>query len=113
MLPDGRHQDLESKCGGESVLRPAGRTLTVWFGNPHLEETADEVVLMKDGEGKVIGFERLNFTVPEPERLHVTSLASLADVLQIQGHWIRHFLQQCEGSVCWFPCAVGVHIGYP
>jgi hypothetical protein len=53
-----------------------GRTLTVWFGDPQLEriceETADEVVLMKDGEGNVVGFEKLNFTVPEPERLHVT-----------------------------------------
>jgi Protein of unknown function (DUF2283) len=50
--------------------------LTVWFGDPQQEqvseETADEVVLMKDGDGNVIGFEKLNFSVPEPERLHVT-----------------------------------------
>ncbi|HLG71684.1 MAG TPA: DUF2283 domain-containing protein [Chloroflexota bacterium] len=53
-----------------------GGTLTVWFGDPHdedvCEETADEVVLMKDANGKVIGFEKLNFVVPEPKRLHVT-----------------------------------------
>ncbi len=46
-----------------------GNTLTVWFGDPHTEhvceETGDEVVLMKDRDGKVIGFEKLNFT---PER---------------------------------------------
>ena len=43
----------------------AGNTLTVWFGNPEdediCEETGDEVVLMKDKSGRVIGFEKLNF----------------------------------------------------
>ncbi len=43
-----------------------GNTLTVWFGNPAdeyvAEETGEEIVLMKDHEGKVIGFEKLNFT---------------------------------------------------
>jgi uncharacterized protein YuzE len=43
-----------------------GNTLTVWFGNPQeeyiSEETGDEVVLMKDKRGKVIGFEKLNFS---------------------------------------------------
>lgn len=43
-----------------------GNTLTVWFGDPMeeyiAEETGDEVVLMKDRLGKVIGFEKLNFT---------------------------------------------------
>jgi hypothetical protein len=42
----------------------AGNTLTVWFGNPAdeyvSEETGDEVILMKDTAGKVIGFEKLN-----------------------------------------------------
>ena len=53
-----------------------GGTLTVWFGDAQqervCEETAEEVVLMKDGNGKVIGFEKLNFVVAEPARLHVT-----------------------------------------
>ena len=43
-----------------------GNTLTVWFGNPAdeyvAEETGEEIVLMKDREGNVIGFEKLNFT---------------------------------------------------
>jgi uncharacterized protein YuzE len=43
-----------------------GNTLTVWFGNPAdeyvVEETGEEIVLMKDREGKVVGFENLNFT---------------------------------------------------
>ena len=44
---------------------PTGRTLTVWFGRPQAEyvceETGEEVVLMKDRKGHVIGFERLNY----------------------------------------------------
>ena len=44
---------------------PAGHTLTVWFGSPQseyvCEETGDEVILMKDRSGQVIGFERLNY----------------------------------------------------
>ncbi|MGH2531488.1 MAG: DUF2283 domain-containing protein [Thermomicrobiales bacterium] len=53
-----------------------GNTLTVWFGEPSEEyvdeETADEVILIKDRAGRVIGFEKLNFSVAAPEQLHVT-----------------------------------------
>jgi uncharacterized protein YuzE len=42
-----------------------GNTLTVWFDDPkkeHVcEEIDDDVVLMKDRRGRVIGFERLNY----------------------------------------------------
>ena len=52
-----------------------GRTLTVWFNDrrqEHMsEETGDEVVLMKDAAGSVIGFEKLNFSIPEPDQLRV------------------------------------------
>lgn len=52
-----------------------GNTLTVWFGNPQdeviAEETGDEVVLMKDISGKVIGFEKLNFSSVRPKHLQV------------------------------------------
>ena len=52
-----------------------GNTLTVWFGNPQeeyiCEETGDEVILMKDKTGRVIGFEKLNFSVPAPTQLRV------------------------------------------
>ena len=45
-----------------------GNTLTVWFGDPQdeyvCEETGEEVILMKDKSGQVIGFEKLNFVVP-------------------------------------------------
>lgn len=42
-----------------------GNSLTVWFDDPqqeHIcEEIDDDVVLMKDEHGRVIGFERLNY----------------------------------------------------
>lgn len=42
-----------------------GNTLTVWFGDRQQEaiseETGDELVLMKNIDGEVIGFEKLNF----------------------------------------------------
>ena len=42
-----------------------GNTLNVWFDNPKkesiCEETGEEVILVKDKRGKVIGFEKLNF----------------------------------------------------
>lgn len=42
-----------------------GHTLTVWLDDPtkeHVcEETTDEVVLMKDAGGQVIGFELLHY----------------------------------------------------
>ncbi len=42
-----------------------GNTLNVWFDDPkkeHIcEETDDDVVLVKDRAGRVIGFERLNY----------------------------------------------------
>ncbi|MFN9173966.1 MAG: DUF2283 domain-containing protein [Synechocystis sp.] len=51
-----------------------GNTLTVWFGAPHsgslrdrqteyvCEETGNEVILMKNQQGEVIGFEKLNYS---------------------------------------------------
>ena len=52
-----------------------GKTLTVWFTDRSrefvCEETGDEVVLMKDASGRVIGFEKLNFSIPQSESLHV------------------------------------------
>ena len=52
-----------------------GNTLTVWFGDPQAEyiceETGDEVILMKNQTGQVIGFEKLNFLVVTLEPLRV------------------------------------------
>jgi uncharacterized protein YuzE len=53
-----------------------GNTLTVWFGDPQQEyvseETGDEVILMKDREGRVIGFEKLNYSQYTAEPLKFT-----------------------------------------
>jgi uncharacterized protein YuzE len=53
-----------------------GNTLTVWFGDPQeeyvAEETGDEVILMKDRDGRVIGFEKLNFTAATPDQLRIS-----------------------------------------
>ena len=42
-----------------------GNTLSVWFDDPRkehvCEEVADDTVLVKDREGQVVGFERLNY----------------------------------------------------
>ena len=52
-----------------------GQTLTVWFTERAqeyiCEETGEEVVLMKDAAGRVIGFEKLNFSIPHSDSLQV------------------------------------------
>lgn len=52
-----------------------GQTLTVWFTDRRneyvCEETGDEVVLRKDASGRVLGFEKLNFSVPDSDVLQV------------------------------------------
>lgn len=60
---------------------PVGNTLTVWFGDPdqeHLcEETGDDVILMKDRNGQVIGFEKLNF-VPVGREMPLVNFETMA-----------------------------------
>jgi hypothetical protein len=52
-----------------------GNTLSVWFGDPQqeyvCEETGDGVVLMKDRDGRVIGFEKLEFAAGDESPLEV------------------------------------------
>ena len=52
-----------------------GNTLTVWFGSAQdeyvSEETGEEVILIKDKSGRVIGFEKLNFCAATPEAFRV------------------------------------------
>ncbi len=49
-----------------------GNTLTVWFDDPDkesvCEEIGDDIVLMKDRRGRVIGFERLNYLSRKKQR---------------------------------------------
>jgi len=55
-----------------------GKTLTVWFDDPEKEyvseETGDEVILIKDHDGRVIGFERLNYEMASEEAFQVEAL---------------------------------------
>ena len=48
-----------------------GHTLTVWWGNPDQEYlstlTEDEVIVMKDRSGQVIGFEALHYHPEDPD----------------------------------------------
>lgn len=57
-----------------------GNTLTVWFDDPRqeysCEETGDEIVLMKNQTGRVIGFEKLNYLPPDSEPFEVEFSAS-------------------------------------
>jgi uncharacterized protein YuzE len=57
-----------------------GKTLTVWFHNPDkeyvAEETGDEVILIKDHEGRVIGVERLNYEMMSEEALQAMGVRS-------------------------------------
>lgn len=52
-----------------------GQTLTVWFDDPAqeyiAEETKEEVILIKNQAGKVIGFERLNYIPVNANNLNV------------------------------------------
>ena len=52
-----------------------GNTLSVWFDDPkkeHVCEEADEnMVLVKDRDGRVIGFERLNYLSAKQRRAGV------------------------------------------
>jgi uncharacterized protein YuzE len=47
------------------IFDKAGNTLNVWFDDPkkeHIsEETSEEIILVKNKAGKVIGFEVLNY----------------------------------------------------
>ncbi len=56
-----------------------GKTLSVWFDSPekeHMaEETGEEVLLIKDAEGHVIGFERLNFELAEDQTIELHTVA--------------------------------------
>ena len=55
-----------------------GKTLTVWFDDPEnefiAEETGEEVIIIKDRNQKVIGFERLNFILEADQDLEIEAV---------------------------------------
>ena len=61
-----------------------GNTLNVWFDDPKkeviAEETSEEVVIIKDKSGKVIGFEVLNY-LPSSELKELKKLSVKTEVL--------------------------------
>lgn len=52
-----------------------GNTLTVWFADPNdehiVEEAGDDILLMKDRTGRVIGFEKLHVAAHDSEHVRV------------------------------------------
>jgi uncharacterized protein DUF2283 len=75
-LSHRRHKGRSSGMAQVKVFYDrTGNTLTVWFSDPQdeyiCEETGDEVILMKDKAGRVIGFEKLNFSVDRSEQMRV------------------------------------------
>jgi uncharacterized protein YuzE len=56
-----------------------GKTLTVWFDDPNkefiAEETGEEVIIIKDRDNKVIGFEKLNYTLEPDQDLEIEAVA--------------------------------------
>ncbi len=67
-----------------------GNTLTVWFGNPAdeyvCEETGEEIILMKDKEGHVIGFEKLNYAAKQSLGFQVGFQTAGSVITAQQGH---------------------------
>lgn len=63
-----------------------GNSLVVWFDDPRKEhfasETEEEIVLMKDRKGRVIGFEKLNFILPQPQKFVSLPLEIIAPVVR-------------------------------
>jgi len=61
-----------------------GNTLNVWFDDPAKEaiseETSEEIILVKDKNGKVIGFEVLNY-LPSSELKELKKLPVETEVL--------------------------------
>jgi hypothetical protein len=53
-----------------------GNTITVWFDDPKkefvCEESDDDVILVKDRRGRVIGFERLNYLTAKQRKRDVS-----------------------------------------
>jgi uncharacterized protein YuzE len=52
-----------------------GLTLTVWFDEPsketHAEEIGDEIIVMNDDNGSILGFEKLTIDFAHPDKLGV------------------------------------------
>ena len=73
-----------------------GNTLTVWFGDRHqeyiCEETGDEVILMKNKAGIVIGFEKLTSGITQKltvEFIHTPAYSPDFNLAEYKIHLLR------------------------
>ncbi len=76
-----RHQGRQTGVAQVKAFHDRrGNTLTVWFDDPEQEyscqETGNEIVLMKDLAGNVIGLEKLNYPPSDSEPFDVAFSAS-------------------------------------
>ncbi|MEM9816843.1 MAG: DUF2283 domain-containing protein [Cyanobacteria bacterium P01_D01_bin.6] len=59
---------------------PIGKTLTVWFSEPTeedvVEETGEEILLIKNRVGKVIGLEHLNYELAEGQQPNIQLISA-------------------------------------
>lgn len=57
-----------------------GQTLTVWFDDPNeefiVDEVDEELALIKNKNGKVIGFERINYKIIQPQAVHLELISA-------------------------------------
>jgi hypothetical protein len=64
-----------------------GNTLTFWFGEPNeeyiCEEIGDEVILMKNKSGVVIGFEKLNYNLNNLDVIFKDDWAAIEETLYL------------------------------
>jgi hypothetical protein len=64
-----------------------GRTLTVWFGDPSKEvigeEIGDDTVVMKSEDGAVLGFEKLNVSFENAEKVSFEYARSPIDLANV------------------------------
>ena len=66
-----------------------GKTLTVWLGDPNTEvscdEADDDTVFMKDADGHIIGFEKLNVTLDSSSAGLTVELINALELEKAQG----------------------------
>ena len=64
------------------------------------EETGEEILLMKDKSGRVIGFEKLNYSLSEAEKLHIAfeTVAAWKSTATQQLLWERRWFRSSLSS---------------
>ncbi len=61
-----------------------GNTLDIWFGKPRkaiCEEIGGGVILKKDRNGKIIGFEKLNYVKQDKQKNEIAAIPLEVNVI--------------------------------